>query len=1325
MMTTCPGREQLSGYVLGLLPEGAFEEIAEHVEHCAVCEATVLTLEGTPDTVVSVLRQPVPADPVLAERACQRAVEQIRALASDSLVDAPPTGIPLETPTPSGSDERLDFLAPAKSSDELGRLGSYRVLKQLGAGGMGVVFLAEDIHLKRRAALKVMHPQATAKRGARERFLREAQAAATLEHEHIVTIFQVGEERGMPYLAMQLLKGMSLEDRLRRAEGVRPPALLSIPQILRLGRQIARGLAAAHERGLIHRDIKPANLWLEPEHGGHIKILDFGLARAVEDEAHLTQSGAIVGTPAYMAPEQARSERVDHRCDLFSLGVVLYRLCTGRLPFRGDSTMAVLTALAMDAPKQVSDLNPTLPPELAELVMQLLNKHPAQRPASAKEVAERLHALERTLTVPVAMAVAIPVQPAAPANPWADIDVTEPIGKARPESVARPGSAKGVETPQRAGPRPSQTPGVPPRRRRVLLAAVAAAAMILLAGITIRIATDKGELVIKADESVEVTIKRNGKPVEDLELKKGPNVTSVYSGDIEVVLKGANADEFVIKNNRITLKRGDKPMVEIERRPPTARAVDADRKAAEWVLSVGGAVRVLADGKLVDVSKAENLPKRAFRIKRVNIAANPRVQDAALEHLSGLAELEELDMHHNPQLGNDSLKPLAHLTTLRVLVLKGSAVNDAGLEALRDIKNLQSMGLGACAITDAGMRHIAKLTELQHLDLRATQLTDAGMAHLRNLTKLESIGVSSPKIAGPGYDHLKALPKLRRLDLAGKVQPSIWKHVGQLDTIVTLILNESTADDAALAQLKGMTKLVYMEAHRTEVTDAGLKHLLDLPSLTGFVMDATRVTPQAYQAAVRELAKRRAKRESDPDRRAAEWVLSIGGTVTIRAGDNERVIAASKNLPAGALRIVGIHLSKRNAVDDKGMECLRGLAHVQKLELHGTSITDRGLSCLQTMEDLRWLDLSGLAVTDAGLANLENLTKLTNLSLQNTQVSDAGLAHLKGLTSLMWLALNGTPVRGPGLIHLKGLTKLAELDLTVAPVGDAGLVHLKELTNLNRLYLWGTNVSDAGLEQLKGLTNLTTLDLTGTFVTDAGLAHLKGLTNLTEIILNSTRNGLPVSDAGLDHLKELTKLTRLNLNGSQVTDAGLVCLKGLTNLTRLDLARTRLGDSGLEHLKVLSKLTWLDLADTRVNGPGLAYLKGLTNLTELGIANTDVSDAGLEHLKGLTNLKGLSLSGTRVSGAGLVHLKGLTKLTELRLGTSTLTDLGLKHVAELTRLEKLSLAGSSVSDDGLKHLHGLYRLKELDLTGTKVTAEAVAALAKALPKCKVAWDGAK
>jgi WD40 repeat protein len=289
---------------------------------------------------------------------------------------------------------RVDFLAPAQAPDELGRLGPYRILKVLGAGGMGIVLLAEDEQLKRPVALKVMRPALAEDPEARRRFLREARAAASLQHDHIVTIHQVGEDRGIPFLAMEFLGGEALDVRLGR-EGKLP-----IAEVVRIGRQTATGLAAAHRRGLIHRDIKPANLWLEAE-TGRVRILDFGLARSGDDSS-LTPVGDILGTPAYMAPEQAGpdSHRLDARCDLFSLGCVLYRMATGRVPFQGSDAMGVLLAVATQDPRPPGELNPELPPELCSLILRLLARDREQRPASAQVVVEALRAIEGVRTEP-------------------------------------------------------------------------------------------------------------------------------------------------------------------------------------------------------------------------------------------------------------------------------------------------------------------------------------------------------------------------------------------------------------------------------------------------------------------------------------------------------------------------------------------------------------------------------------------------------------------------------------------------------------------------------------------------------------------------------------------------------------------------------------------------------------------------------------------------------------------------------------------------------------------------------------------------------------
>jgi WD40 repeat protein len=277
-----------------------------------------------------------------------------------------------------------------QGADEMGRLGGYRLLRVLGQGGMGVVFLAEDPSLRRLLALKVLKPDACLSPQARERFLREARAAAALQHDHVVPIFQVGEDNGVPFLAMPLLHGESLADRLRR-EGRLPLAAA-----LRIGRQAAEALAAAHRAGLVHRDVKPGNLWLEAP-GGRVTVLDFGLAqqRAAAADGRLTESGAILGTPSYMAPEQARSAAaVDPRADLFSLGCVLYEMVGGRRAFPGDDLLEIMASLASATPPPLQDVRPDVPPGLAELVRQLLAKRPEGRPGSAREVADRLAALE-------------------------------------------------------------------------------------------------------------------------------------------------------------------------------------------------------------------------------------------------------------------------------------------------------------------------------------------------------------------------------------------------------------------------------------------------------------------------------------------------------------------------------------------------------------------------------------------------------------------------------------------------------------------------------------------------------------------------------------------------------------------------------------------------------------------------------------------------------------------------------------------------------------------------------------------------------------------
>lgn len=398
----------------------------------------------------------------------------------------------------------LDFLGPSDDPKALGRIGQYTVTNVIGRGGMGIVLKAHDTSLNRVVAIKVLAPELSGNPMASKRFLREARAAAAVVHQHIVTIHAVYDGAGeslskpaphrspLPYLVMEYVDGQSLQAKIDAV------GALGLNETLRIGAQVAAGLAAAHAHGVVHRDIKPSNILLE---NGieRVRITDFGLARAVDD-VEITRTGEVSGTPQYMSPEQAHGQPVDARSDLFSFGSVLYAMCTGRPPFRAETTIAAIRRVCDDAPRPISEINPEIPDWLTTIVDRLLAKRPEDRFQTAQEVAERL-------------------------------------GQCLAH-VQQPGSA----------PRPETLPS-PPRREKpgmkektslrwataamLLLAALAglgvteATGVTRLAGTIIRIATGEGTLIIETDDPTvqisldgeELTISGGG--VKEVRLRPG------------------------------------------------------------------------------------------------------------------------------------------------------------------------------------------------------------------------------------------------------------------------------------------------------------------------------------------------------------------------------------------------------------------------------------------------------------------------------------------------------------------------------------------------------------------------------------------------------------------------------------------------------------------------------------------------------------------------------------------------------------------------------------------------------------------------------------
>lgn len=368
VQTMCPDPKRLQGLLQGNLPPAEQAALTEHVGECTACQQALDRLAAGPSAdVLGRARRDTPAP----DSAYWSALAQLDKDMTQ------PGGAPLPPDLP------LDFLPPSDNPAYLGRLDQFDIVGVIGRGGMGIVLRGFDTYLQRDVAVKVLDPRMADEEVARKRFCRESRTAASVTHENVVAVHHVAHEESsdLPYLVMQLIDGEALDERLARGR-------LSLKEVVGIGAQVAAGLAAAHEKGLIHRDVKPANVLLERA-TNRVKLTDFGLARAAED-VRLTGTGLVTGTPLYMAPEQARGEELDARADLFSLGVLLYELCTGQTPFDARTPLAVLKRLTDEPHRPVRELNPETPEWLADVIDRLLAKSAADRFQSAREVADIL-----------------------------------------------------------------------------------------------------------------------------------------------------------------------------------------------------------------------------------------------------------------------------------------------------------------------------------------------------------------------------------------------------------------------------------------------------------------------------------------------------------------------------------------------------------------------------------------------------------------------------------------------------------------------------------------------------------------------------------------------------------------------------------------------------------------------------------------------------------------------------------------------------------------------------------------------------------------------
>jgi hypothetical protein len=567
----------------------------------------------------------------------------------------------------------------------------------------------------------------------------------------------------------------------------------------------------------------------------------------------------------------------------------------------------------------------------------------------------------------------------------------------------------------------------------------------------------------------------------------------------------------------------------------------------------------------------------------------------------------------------------------------------------------------------------AGIHRLIALDLGGTPVDDAGLAHVSALGDLELLDLRGTRVTDAGLMHLKTLLNLQVVNLS--------------DTAV---------GDAGLAQLTGLSALRSLDLACTRVTDRGLNHLKSLAALRSLGLFGTSVTDEGLATIV---------------------------TLT---------------------RLEALDL-RATRTSDAGMALLSVLGDLRALSLN--RVTDEGIRRLPALPKLEVLTLCGAKITDPALADLQRFTSLREIDLNATQVGDAGLASLTAVKGLRGASLAATAVTDEGLAHLEGAKELLGLNLSDTRVTDAGLARLVRLPTLQSLRLAGTRVTDAGVARLEALSGLRVLDLGRTRVTDAGLDCIGTMKQLRELYLNGTR----VTNAGLVRVLNppLPPLTELDLSGARVSAAGVAAVKSVLPKTHVlwwepnrRAAEAVLAAGGSVDVRSTAegpavvvksvgglpgdnfRLTRAHLAEgSKPSREILRVLEALNDpefddLEELDLTGSTVADADLAAL-GPLPCRRLVLDRTPISGPGLAHLKQWSTLKELRLGCPTLSFLGICFVGELKQLERLSLADSGATDASLGSLRNLVGLRELDLTGTRVSAQGVAALRQALPKCDI------
>ncbi len=1371
MTQSPPDAETLRKFALGDLPPAEWDRVARYLEANPQSPDTLVE-PAAEDTFVSALRA-APGDAPADSPELLSIIDAAAKLVPDvaTAMFAQSVSIPFE-PT-------AEYVVPPKPGERLGR---FRIERVLGRGGMGVVYAAADEQLDRRIALKVMAPQLAANPVAKERFLREARTAAQVEHDNIVPILEVGEDRGIPFMAMPMLRGRTLDERL--AEGTP-----DLDEALAIARGTVDGLAAAHDRGLIHRDIKPSNLWLETNDDGtfrRVRLLDFGLARQETDADRVTKSGTILGTPAYMAPEQARGDAVDARADLFSLGCVLYRMATGQNAFRGSDTYSLLTSLAMDRPKAPSELNADIPRPLSDLIMSLLEKDAKRRPANARAVRDRL---------------------AAVAN-------------------AVPASA--------------------PRRGRALPIATIALSLIGLVGVLfggtiVRIATNKGELVVEVnDDNVEIVVKQDGAIVVD-KTKNRRFVLTAKDGEIEFLDPDTGVTTQT-KAFRLTRGGVDRVVARIDKTERSKQSVTTNssefipsqatrqaewtaeqQRSMQWVLEKGGSFCFIVDGKQVDVARiGDPIPKGMRTIENLTInnieregfsvhelknlptvsyqlsIADPLVSEDNLTRilsLSSIRGVKYLSLNH-PRTSDGVFPSIVKLNQLHTLSIWNRGFTINAIKQIAGMSNLTTLYLTKIQLTSPELKVIATMDHLQRLHFDASHLTDGDLASIIRMNNIDDLYIRSAPFSFEALASLADCKTLKRLRIEGSSLTNeqfqrlatamprcqiVWPG-GVIEPKSTLTPSQRQALEALLARgghlgfLRADQPIVYVKKGETLPTNAGA-----LYSIAVAMLDTD--TPATILGILEQLPPGLKSLNmhympfTGADLEKLVAMPNLAGLESL-AILNWKIVDNDLRHLRNLTKLKSVSVNFTPTITAAGIAHLRGLP-LESLQFQECSVDDTAIDTILSFRDLQELGILNSKITAKGLARLPELTKLYNVSAGGPSATEASLRELARCPTIGEFNLVNFPI--PALAILAKFPKLQvlSLDWNTSPTPEA-LAAVGTCPRLRKVHLYGKSVTAEHAKALAVHLPATRIDWPGgvvepkmstdaeralalwalargdrvalavgenivhpktdadlpkdaysvaeAYLANAGDADLAALAPLWRTLPRGRERTLhitgPITNAGLGSLRGCP-IVQLGLNRVAVTDEGLPALAEITGLNRLQFDGTRITDAGLAALAKCPNLVHVDLLNTAIGDAGLNILARLPHLHSLTLTNTTTTAAGLDALAQHAKLQQLTVSGTVGKDAKALGtpLGRMATLRTLNVSTSTLADADVKALSAAP-IALLRLSSSRLTDQALDHLAAMKSLETLHLEANpQLSGTAVQKLAAALPACRIHWTG--